>query len=208
MDMPVTADVNCADGPCGQSTSLIIDPTDQHVTHVVVRQKGPGGVEHMVPLALVRDATRLSIMLKCTADSLAKLERFLEDDYAWVYLPLLNPSPGYYLGWPNSTDPASTPTGKRHDHVPLGELAIQREVWVEATDGRLGRLEGFQVSPEDQRILSLVVREWVVGEQKILVIPVSTVDLIQENIVYLNTDLDSLRGLSSRPSQPLKPSAE
>jgi hypothetical protein len=40
--IPIQAQVECADGPAGESTTLIVDPKTLTVTHVVVREDKPG----------------------------------------------------------------------------------------------------------------------------------------------------------------------
>jgi hypothetical protein len=36
MDIPMNTKVSCSDGPCGQSTYLVLKPTNEEITHVVV----------------------------------------------------------------------------------------------------------------------------------------------------------------------------
>ena len=52
MDIPINAEVRCADGPCGRSTYVVIDPASRQITHVVVKEDGFPFAERLVPLDL------------------------------------------------------------------------------------------------------------------------------------------------------------
>ena len=36
MDIPINAKASCSDGPCGQSTHVILMPTTEKITHLVI----------------------------------------------------------------------------------------------------------------------------------------------------------------------------
>jgi len=57
MDIPINAEVRCADGPCGRTTRVIINPALREVTHLVVREKDFLRVERIVPIDLVLEST-------------------------------------------------------------------------------------------------------------------------------------------------------
>ena len=44
MEIPLNVDVHCSDGHCGRSTYIILNPTTEQVTHLVVKQKQPPAV--------------------------------------------------------------------------------------------------------------------------------------------------------------------
>ena len=50
MDVPVSAEVRCADGLCGRISCVIIHPATQRVTHLVVQEKGFSHREYLVPI--------------------------------------------------------------------------------------------------------------------------------------------------------------
>jgi hypothetical protein len=77
MDIPVDARVECIDGPCGQSTALIVDPVTHKVTHLVVR--GRYSQEFLVPVSQVESTTRDLIRLRCISDELNRMQPFVEN---------------------------------------------------------------------------------------------------------------------------------
>ena len=50
IDIPLSANVECVDGPGGRSSYVIIDPTTEQVTHYVVKGNGFHRTERLVPV--------------------------------------------------------------------------------------------------------------------------------------------------------------
>jgi len=73
--------------------------------------------------------------------------------------------------------------------------------WVEATDGRVGRVDEFLVNPLNDHITHLVLREGHLWGQKDVTIPVSEIERIDGNTVYLKLDIRQVEAL---PAVPLK----
>jgi sporulation protein YlmC with PRC-barrel domain len=80
-------------------------------------------------------------------------------------------------------------------------LALRRGAKVRATDGRIGQVDEFLVDPETGYITHLVLREGLPWDKKHITIPLSDVERIEEDTVYLKLDKNSVRAL---PSIPLK----
>ena len=57
MDISANAAVACTDGAAGQVTALLLNPLDDQISHIVVRETGFGGDEREVPVSLVAEAT-------------------------------------------------------------------------------------------------------------------------------------------------------
>ena len=77
MDIPVDARVECIDGPCGQSTALIVNRVTRKVTHLVVR--GRYSQEFLVPVSQVESTSRDLIRLRCISDELNRMKPFVEN---------------------------------------------------------------------------------------------------------------------------------
>ena len=78
IDIPLNANVECADGPGGRSSYVIIDPASKQVTHFVVKGNGFHRAERLVPVDWTVETTPDLIRLRCTRDELAMLEPFVE----------------------------------------------------------------------------------------------------------------------------------
>ena len=57
MELPINAAIACADGPCGHSTAIILNPISDQVTHLVVREPRLLDTERMVPLEFMIEST-------------------------------------------------------------------------------------------------------------------------------------------------------
>jgi sporulation protein YlmC with PRC-barrel domain len=199
MDIPVNAEVACVDGVCGQSTYVILNPISRRVTHVVVKEKKGLHAQHLVPIDLVADTTRDLIRLRCTTDELAKIELFTETEYVQERIPDVDYMEDAYLVWPYHIPEFNTTIPVTHRRIPHGELAVQRGARVEATDGHVGRIDEFLVDPVDTHITHLILREGHLWGQKDVTIPVSQIDRIEANTVYLKLDKHSIEALPAIP---------
>jgi len=200
-DIPLNADVECADGSVGKSTYVIINPTTQQMTHLVVKEKGFHHTERVVPVDWVVETTHDLIRLRCTKDELAKMEPFIETHY------ILEERPRYddvrhnaYLMLPyvvGKTEATLTPV--EYERIPPGELAVHRGAHVEATDGHVGRVDEFLVDQATGHITHLVLWEGHLWGQKEVIIPVSEIHHIEEDTVYLKLDRHAIESLPAVP---------
>ena len=196
MDIPTNADVLCENDVCGRSTYVILNPVTKVVTHVVVKQKGYPYAERLVPLDKVLESTPHQIRLRCTKQELGHMERFVDTEF-------LEGAGAASLGGPHRIWPYSYPEygsiALEHQHVPVGELAVHRGARVEAADGHVGRVDEFLVDPTSEHITHLVMREGHLWGQKDVTIPVSEIDRIEEDTVYLKLDKKSIEALPAIP---------
>jgi hypothetical protein len=126
-DIPLNAKVECADGPCGESTTLIVDPTTQKVTHLVV--KDSQSEERLVPFDQVAETTHDLIHLGCTKAALSEMKPFIATRFVQVQTPDYAGSgpQGASLGYqaPYAVHMDDTLT-VHEEQIPSGELAIHR----------------------------------------------------------------------------------
>jgi sporulation protein YlmC with PRC-barrel domain len=104
-----------------------------------------------------------------------------------------------YLVWPYHIPELDTTIPVTHQRIPHGELAVHRGARVEATDGHVGRVDEFLVDPVDTHITHLVLREGHLWGQKDVTIPVSHIDRIEEDTVYLKLDKHNVGALPAIP---------
>ena len=70
MDVATGVNVECADGACGRSQYVILDPANAAVTHVVVGETDISAKPRLVPITYVTGTSPDIIRLTCTrADS-------------------------------------------------------------------------------------------------------------------------------------------
>jgi sporulation protein YlmC with PRC-barrel domain len=198
MDMPVNAEVHCADGLCGRSVCVIVNPVTRQITHLVVAEKDFPHTQRLVPVDLVTDSTPHLIHLRCVKADLATQKPFVETEYIQGNMAYSMYMADQYRMWPYVIPETLLPI--EHIHIPPGELAVHRGVRVQATDGHVGQVDEFLVNPVNGYISHLILREGHLWGQKDVTIPVSQIARIEENTVYLKLDR---RGIEALPAVPV-----
>jgi uncharacterized membrane protein len=202
MDIPMSAKVECTDGPCGESTAIIVNPVSQEVTHFVVRDAtSPGKVQRMVPVAQISKTAQATIHLRCTKAELANMEPFVETHY------VLDEERADYTHWTGGDvwqEPYATPEGADYtavaeEHVPVGELAIHRGAKVEASDGHIGEVGEFLVDPASGHITHLVLEEGHIWGTMAVTLPLSAIDHVEGDTVTLKLTKQAVESLPSIP---------
>ena len=210
MEIPLDVEVHCTDGRCGRSTYIILNPVTEQVSHLVVdpkqspslvvKQKQSPSSERLVSVKLVANTAAEVIILSCTKKEFAKLEYFNEPEFIYTDLPQHASGPNMTLLWPYVA-PVKRIIDDKVRRIPPGELAVRRGTRVRATDGRVGRVDEFIVGPVSGNITHLVLREGNLLGQKAITIPISQIDRIEEKVVYLKVDKNTI---TSMPSVPVK----
>jgi len=225
MKIPVNVEVQCADGLCGQSTRVVLNPVTQQLTHIVVEISRFPSTERVVPLDKLAETTATMIRLSCTKEELKAMPDFVEHHYVRVEKPTYNLSDG--LGWaglgytgPSSSGPSSGPgmimalpyaVPARHGEMEVidvksesiapAELAVHRGARVEATDGQVGQVDDFLVDTKSGHITHLILREGHLWGQKDVTIPVAQIEREEENAVFLKLDKEAIGALPAIPVQ-------
>jgi hypothetical protein len=182
MDISINASVSCLDGPCGEATRVILKPTTEEITHLVVSNESFPETEYLVSIDHVADSTTSQIRLNCSREELSKMSIFSKVEFVPSILTGSYGSPymlsPYYV-------PVSTDIIPGKEHIPADELAIRRGARVEASDGHVGRVDEFLIEPGSDHITLLVMREGHLWGQKVVTIPVDHIDHYKENTVFL-----------------------
>jgi sporulation protein YlmC with PRC-barrel domain len=196
MKFPLDVDVHCADGLCGRSTHIILNPVTEQVSHIVVKEEQSPGVERLVSVKLVASTAAEVILLSCTKEIFAKLEPFNQPDFIYTDVPQHATDPSLTLLWPFVV-PVKRIVDDKVRRIPPGELAVRRGARVRATDGWVGRVDEFIVGPVSGNITHLVLRESHPWKEKDITIPVDQIDHIKENTVYLKIDKNTIASMPS-----------
>jgi hypothetical protein len=195
MDIPINVDVICGDEVIGRSTCLIINPINEHITHLVVAAKEFPNVERLVPVDAIRSTTTGSLQLNCTPTEFSTMEPFRETDFIESgKLQSAYPFDFPYVMWPYSMYEAM-PMPLERERIPAGEVVIRRGATVHATDGTVGKVDEFLVDPKDDTVSHLVLREGHLWGQKDVTIPVTGIDRIADDGVYLKLDKKAVEAL-------------
>lgn len=199
MDIPLNAQIRCSDGPGGHSIAVIVNPRTLQVTHFVVESEGN---KYLAPIdAIVRSSSdaivlRWSRAKLADADPFEKMvfeERTPPMDMTGAYVSMYGTPDKEYI-----MDDAAL-AYQRQEQVPQGALAIHRNASVEATDGRVGQVDGFVVDPASGQIDSLILRHGHLWGKRDVTVPVSAIKRVEQDAIVLTLDKAAVEQLPHAP---------
>ena len=200
IDLPTNAEVHCSDDAAGRSTYVIGNPVTHRLTHLVVKSEWPPFHEVLVPLDQVKETTPNLIRLKCTQDDFNKMEPFEYEEYIRTEMP-------GYLDWPYLLPVGLYPEEivkyipVKRQNIPQGEFAVSRGAQVEATDGYVGQIDELLINSDNMQVTHLVLLERHILTKREITIPVSQIDHVYKDAVYLKLDRQSVEMLPTTPIQ-------
>jgi sporulation protein YlmC with PRC-barrel domain len=203
-DIPLNARVECNDGACGKSTGVIVNPVKRQVTHFVVRDTSlPGASDRLVPVEKVADTSAGTIRLACTRREVAGMDpftttRFVKQEVPDVYNTYFGESYAYsepLVALDTETVPVT------EEQIPAKELAIYRGMAVRAGKPKVGQVDELVVDPDSGNITHLLMREGHLWGKKDVALPVSAIEFVDEDTVYLKIDREAVKAL---PAVPVK----
>jgi len=160
----IGTEVSCDDGAVGALVRVVIDPTVETLTHLVVAHRILRRGLFLVPVDLL-DPTAGRLLLRCTIRDFELLEpaeerRFVQGaPGAWAYRQDQMVSWPYYglgLGTGSRGAPHG-PQGSTYDRVPKSDVEVRRGDPVHATDGDVGHVEGLVVDLADQHVTHVLL---------------------------------------------------
>jgi len=168
-EFTIGARASCSDGPCGEVRRLVIDPADGSVTHLVITPGHKREAGRLVPVELV-DASAGEISVRCTLAEFNRLDHAAEREL----LTGMEGVGGGLAGMEYGTQPGH-PRMIIEDVVPVGETDVGPGEHVHATDGEIGRVQGFFVDSGDHRVTHVLLQEGHFWGRKEVAIPISAV---------------------------------
>lgn len=197
MDISINAKVDCSDGACGEVTRVILNPSTQEITHVVVSNNSSlMETERLLSVDHIIESTPQKVIINLSQDEMEALPVFQQTEFVPSDLTGYTGAP--YMMWPYypSAVPAVVP---EKQNIPPDEMSIRRGGNVEASDGHIGKVDEFLVNPVDNRISHLVMREGHLWGKKDVTIPVANIDRFEDNTVYLNLTREEVEKLPTIP---------
>ena len=204
MEIPLNAQVECSDGVCGRSEFILINPVSKEVSHLVVKENNNDHKDRIVPVEKISGTIADTIQLTCSKADIADMDpfivtRFIKERGPSTYYSFAGSYGAgtvYYLPY---TSVGTITHEVEGQEIPKGEMPIYRGTSVEATDGPVGKVDEFIVDPDDCHITHLVMREGHLWGKKDVVIPISAIDKIYEDIVFLNLSKEQIEALPAIP---------
>ncbi|HEX4016210.1 MAG TPA: PRC-barrel domain-containing protein [Frankiaceae bacterium] len=183
----IGAKVRCSDGACGKLLSVVVDPVARVVTHIVVEPEHRWGLGRLIPLKDVAgtDGAANVVQLRCTLaefdryESAEETEFLSEDGSEWGYAGNILTLPYYGLSTTGLDDfGGNAPQPIVYDKLPVGEVAVRRGQPVEATDGRIGKVQGLVIDPADGHVTHVLLQEGHLWGRREVTLPISAVESV------------------------------
>jgi sporulation protein YlmC with PRC-barrel domain len=187
----IGARASCTDGDCGEVSRLIIDPATDTITHLAIQPGHRQEAARLVPIDLA-EATAEGIRLHCTLAEFGKLDHAAERDLVTGAAP---GQIGGRLGMTAGFTPERwRETATFQDVIPGGKDEVGPGDPVLAVDGEIGRVQGFIVNPDDDKVTHVLLQEGHLWGRKEVAIPISAVIRVDEGIV-LNLTMEQVGDL-------------
>jgi sporulation protein YlmC with PRC-barrel domain len=208
------AHVESAEGKdIGRLHSVVVDPRDNEVTHIVVNagphfpEPGFGAPELInVPIDEMADAGEDKVVLRCSRDEFRKLPQYVDRDFTPARYRERDAAPTDYAhrlwntGVAIAASFASLLTGIAVPAETVRKASFEREILNDAPVWRLephthiGDVERVLVNDETDEIKELVIRRGVLFHED-AVLPMDYVTEIQDGVVHVQLTDEELRGL-------------
>jgi len=195
VNIPIKAKVECTDGACGRSTNVVVNPVNRAVTHVAIEDKSlPDNPTRLVPMANVAGVDGDRIRLNCTKADVAKLGPFVVADFIQQ-----SPSGGAYSSgdgyYAQYVVDDTAYDEVEVQEIPEGELGLYGGMRVEASDGRVGKLDELVLDAKSGATTGLVMRKGHLWGARDVTVPVDQIDLVGGDTVHLKLDKSAVGAL-------------
>jgi sporulation protein YlmC with PRC-barrel domain len=151
----------------------------------------------LVPLELVENTDRNSILLNCTKKDVYALQTFHEayfngyDAYSGsLPIPVPGVDPSSTLYHPHRA--ADSAASDASVHASAVEQAVKKGAEVLAADAWVGKVDELVVDPETHQVTHLVLRQHHLLKDKAITIPVSAIEKADMDTVFLKIDKDAV----------------
>ena len=194
-NMPMNAKVQCSDGACGETINVIVNPVSHTVTHFALKDKKlPNNPTRIVSMDKVASVTPDQITLNCTVKEVSAMAPFLVD----TFVQESGSGMAYRSGEAYTSQYVVNDTAYdnvREQQLPKDELAVYSGMEIEASDGKVGKLDELVLDGDSGAITHIQMREGHLWGKKDVAIPVDDIDFTDGKTVYLNIDKDAVKAL-------------
>jgi len=199
MDLPINAKVYCQDKLCGYAQGVLLNPTTDVVTHIVVKESHNSHAERLVPMEMVDASLTDTIHLKLDTTMLQNLPPLYDVEYIQTTVP-------HFIELSDMTfmKPVQVPKKifikEKIYHIPGNELPVNRGTCVYSADGYMvGTVDEFLVDQNGGHVTHLILREGHIFGEKDVFIPLTEIETINESDIHLALDKKSIERLPFIP---------
>lgn len=191
-DFHIGAQVHCTDGHCGKLVKVVVDPTTQRVTDLIVEKGFLLKHDRVLPVSVVERATEKDIFLNIRSN---ELERYGE--YREYYIKEPSPdaaSRSSRTDWEMGV-PQVVPMIRRRvrEGIATGKAVIERATDVDNLEKTIGHVDHILADRESGQITHLVMRRGLIPEH--VVVPMHLVERVDEDAIFTSVTQEELKEL-------------
>ena len=203
-ELPLDAKVTCTDGHGGEVVAVTFSPEGKVISHIVVEDSS--GSQRLVPLDVAVKSSHNEIWLDCTEVELKEMPLFLVTEFVERAAQQSGDWAEEEGEWEDGVDISSFEMSMEAygmpvevERVPEGEVTFHRSVEIEATDSHVGNAGALIIEPESGQISHIVLHKGHLWGKKDIMVPLSAVDRIDYDSVYLNVDKNAAENFPEVP---------
>ncbi|MFP5259418.1 MAG: hypothetical protein ACLGQH_10385 [Acidobacteriota bacterium] len=192
IDLILSAPVHATDTLVGRIEHVIVDPSHGRATFLVVREDALPNTLRLVPEKYVAAADDTGVRLSIDAAKLAGLREYVTTQYY---------SPSFFLSLA-AREHCKLPLAPsswtvERPATPQGSVALTGHETVQATDGKVGRLDGVLTEAHTGRVVTLLLRQGHLWGAREVAIPAGMVAAYEDGVVRLGVDTAAVAALPS-----------
>ena len=195
MDIALDAEVLFSEGGTGKVTKVVVNPISGEMTHIVVRAKGSFEVEYLVPVDKIIESTPHDVSLAITSNDLRLMDTYERIHYLSKSGPPEDSSDPATIFWPFMPPGDEGPMYIMEVQVPPEDLVVHRGAQVKAADGKIGKVDGFMVNPENSHVTHLILEKGHLWGDHDVAIPINAIDDYDGQVVTLKIDKAAVNAL-------------
>ncbi|RMG97753.1 MAG: BON domain-containing protein [Chloroflexi bacterium] len=204
LTLNIGAQVYCTDGKGGKLVKIVVDPHTRRITDLIVEKGFLQKKDRVLPISLVHKTTEEAIYLNIPSTELTNYPEFREIEFtapATDWKPFRHYPNQNILHWATPYGFTAFPepsVPKVHHHILTGidqnKTPVGRGTPIYTLSGMLARVDHVLVNPDTDEITHLVANKGVFPYQ--VIIPITLVDRITADGIYINKTTDELKGLA------------
>jgi sporulation protein YlmC with PRC-barrel domain len=195
MDIALDAKVHFSEDGTGKITKVVVNPITGKMTHIVVRAKGSFEVEYLVPVDKIVESKPQDVSLAITMSDLRLMDTYERIHYLSKSGPPEDSADPATIFWPFMPPGDEGPMYVMEVQVPPEDLVVNRGSQVNAADGKIGKVDGFMVNPENSHVTHLVLEKGHFWGDHDVAIPINAIDNYDGQVVTLKLDRDAVDAL-------------
>jgi hypothetical protein len=152
-------------------------------------------VEYLVPVDKIAESTPKDVSLAITMNDLRLMDTYERIHYLSKSGPPEDSADPATIFWPFMPPGDKRPMYVMEVQVPPEDLVVRRGSQVNAADGKIGRVDGFMVNPENSHVTHLVLEKGHFWGDHDVAIPINAIDNYDDQVVTLKLDKAAVKAL-------------